>query len=445
MDGFKRPFRPAAQQQNTPSIPEHARQSDQNTPHESIPAVQPNAMPQPSQPLHDEVPAQAAHQSSTTVPQQAPESSLHVKKARKRKLPWILLGIVILLAACGIAANAWYRAQLKPVDSNSKATQDVQINKGATLSFVSSRLQERGLIRSSLAFQVYAQSVGKQSALQAGTCRLAPSQSTAEILDQLTKGCNEFKVITFYPGGTIEKPVFKPVGSTIVHDKYVKLLLNKAGYSDDEISAALSASYTGPLFAGKPDGTTLEGYVYGETYHVAPKATANEVLQESFDQMYSVVKAEDLVAKYKALNLDLYQGITLASIVQKELNCEDKPTAERKATCYGYQQKIASVFINRLKINMPLGSDSTFIYAADMTGQPATSKIDSKYNTYKVAGLPPGPIASPGALALKATANPAETDALYFVAGDDGLIYFSRTQAEHEANTAKYCKKLCAY
>ncbi len=441
MDGFKRPTRPARPSGSGGSITPRpdgiSHQPPQQAPVQSAQIIRDH---------HTSTEQAARPLDMPTVQQPNPTEKPPATLGKKRRRwPWVLLGIVGLLAAVSIAANVWYQQQLQPVDPGNKATQDVQINKGVALSFVAGRLQERGLIRSSIAFQLYAQSVGKQGSLQAGTCRLMPSQSSAEILEQLTKGCNEFKVITFYPGGTIEQPHFKPVGSTIVHDKYVKLMLQKAGFSDSEIGEALAASYAGPLFAGKPAGTTLEGYVYGETYHVATKATAKEVLQVTFDEMYKVIEREELVAKYKALGLDLYQGITLASIVQKELNCEDKPTAERKATCYSYQQKIASVFVNRLKINMPLGSDSTFIYAADMTGQAATSRIDSLYNTYKHAGLPPGPIASPGALALKAAANPVETDYLYFVAGDDGLIYFSRTQAEHEANTAKYCHKLCAY
>jgi UPF0755 protein len=92
---------------------------------------------------------------------------------------------------------------------------------------------------------------------------------------------------------------------------------------------------------------------------------------------------------------------------------------------------------------MVLGSDVTFIYAAAITGQPATPGLDSPYNTRKYGGLPPGPISNFNITALQAVANPTSTDYVYFVAGDDGKTYFSRTEAEHQALTRQHCIKLC--
>ena len=102
-----------------------------------------------------------------------------------------------------------------------------------------------------------------------------------------------------------------------------------------------------PLFAGKPAGATLEGYIFGETYYIDKSATAEDVLKEAFSHMYNVVQKNDLVEKYRQKGLSLYQGITLASIVQRELNCEGKPTAERKNRCYEYQRTIAQVYLCR--------------------------------------------------------------------------------------------------
>lgn len=425
------------------SLPPVSRAATEAVPTTTSPvkgSEQLDARPQTEQPVEPPIDLHPPEITDT-----APERVLKKKRSRMSKLLialGILVAVIILLAA---AAYTWYFTMtLAPNPSDDKIV-SFEVKPDTSLGTIATQLKERGLIKDTFAFTVYARTSGRQNAIQTGTCNLSPAETVREIMDKLTAGCHDFKSVTFYPGATIEKPTFKPEGSTISLDLYIKNMLRKAGYTDAQITEALSAEYTGPLFAGKPANTTLEGYIFGETYHVSTSATAREVIQESLDQLYKIVQQNDLTGKYQSKGLTLYQGITLSSIVQRELNCEDKPTKERKDRCHAYQKTIASVFYNRLKINMPLGSDSTFIYAADMLGVPATSRIDSPYNTYRVAGLPPGPIGSPGELALDAVANPDTTDYLYFVAGDDGLIYFSRTQAEHEANTAKHCRVLCAY
>lgn len=436
MDGFKRPSRPARPTPSQGGAP--PQPATRPTPGVVQPTIVAERIAGPTIAPGDLPPVDLA------IDQHG--GSLEPKAGRKKRLiTRILLACIGVVVLVLVGGYMWYTQQLTAVDVNDDTVQRIEVKEGVSFGYIAERLEERGIIRSGFAFELYATLQGKRDAIKAGTCNLTPAESASAILAKLTEGCHDFKSITFYPGGTIEKPLFKPAGSTVSQELYVKNILAVAGYSDAQIAEALAADYSGPLFADKPKRTTLEGYIFGETYYVATDATAQEVLQATFDQMYKVVQQNDLVAKFAVQKLDLYQGITLASIVQKELNCEDKPTPERKDTCYGYQQKIASVFLNRLKVQMPLGSDSTFIYAADMLGKPATSSIDSPYNTYKHAGLPPGPIASPGELALRAVANPATTDYLYFVAGDDGLIHFARTQAEHEQNTRNYCHTACAY
>ena len=160
--------------------------------------------------------------------------------------------------------------------------------------------------------------------------------------------------------------------------------------------------------------------------------------------MYKAVQKYDLVNKYREHGLTLFEGITLASIVQRELNCEGKPTEERKERCYGYQQQIAQVFLKRLDENVALGADATFIYAADMMKVTPRVDLDSPYNTRKYPGLTPGPIGAPGIHALRSVAYPTSTDYNFYITGDDGLFYFSKTLAEHEKNIRDHCKVLCA-
>ena len=372
-------------------------------------------------------------------------ASQKVSKKKRRLRRWIIILITVMmfLTAVFAALFKWYEMQLKPVSSDSNKV-SVTVEDGSSVSVVANTLASKNLIRNRLAFEVYVRLNNKNS-IKAGTCMIAPSESVADIVNRMNNGCHDFKTITFYPGGTLESSKYKASQSSDGVDKTsVRYILRQAGYSDDEISNAFKAKYDSPLFADRPSGSSLEGYVFGETYQFTGDATAKDVLQTVFDHMYKVVQKNDLVNKFKAQGLTLYQGLTMASIVERELGCEDKPTVERKNRCYQYQRGIAQVFIARYKKNMQLGSDVTFIYAADKAGVKPKVDIDSPYNTRKHTGLPPTPIATPGELSLKAVADPAPGDNLFFIAGDDGLIYFAKTDEEHKNNIDKYCQKLCS-
>jgi UPF0755 protein len=388
---------------------------------------------------------QQAEPVATTPPtaQSAPQPTDNkpLSLAKKRRWIWWAVGVIVFLLMVATAGYFWYVNALTPVNANDKTVQQVQINEGASFSFVSGRLEERKLIRSSLALQIYAYIHHEVSNLKQGSCNLMPSESSAEILKKLTSGCHDFKSVTFYPGATIEKSKNLKEGEK---DFSVRGSLEAAGFSDADITAALSATYSGPLFAGKPAGTSLEGYIYGDTYFINADSGPEEALKDSFSEMEKAVEKDNLVAEYKAHGLSLYQGITLASIIQRELSCDNLDTA-KQAACYENQQKVAQVFYSRLAQDMELGSDVTFIYAAGLTGAVPTPSLDSPYNTRLYKGLPPGPIASPSEYSLRAAANPASTDYLYFIAGDEGggAMYFGKTEAEHEQNIKDHCQVLC--
>lgn len=430
MDGFKRPsqqprpVRPVAPQ-SSPTPPQQPQQSP--VPVQSQPAPQPQAAPVVA------VPAVPQPQSKDSEP-------LSLTK-KKRRWIWWVVGIVVFLAAVVTAGYFWYVNALTPVSANDKTVQQVQINEGASFSFVSGRLEERKLIRSSLALQIYAYLHNEVGNLKQGSCNLMPSESSTEILKKLTSGCHDFKSVTFYPGATIEKSKNLKEGEK---DFSVRGSLEAAGFSDADITAALNATYDSPLFADKPAGASFEGYVYGDTYYINADSGPSEALKDAFAEMEKAVEKDNLVAEYKAHGLSLYQGITLASIIQRELSCDNLDSIKR-AACYENQQKVAQVFYSRIAQGMELGSDVTFIYAAGLTGETPTPSLDSPYNTRLYPGLPPGPIASPSEYSLKATANPASTDYLYFIAGDEGggAMYFGRTNAEHEQNIKDHCQVLC--
>lgn len=339
------------------------------------------------------------------------------KRSKLRLVLWILMsiiGVVLIAAACGYF---WYMGALAPVNAQDKGEVRVKIVAGSSPSAIARVLEEKKLIRSEFAFDIYTRLSGTRSKLQAGTYSLSPSESTEALVGHLVSGkTDEFK-ITFLPGGMLSEH---------------KARLLKAGYSESEVDAALGKTYTHPLFVDKPAGSDLEGYIYGETYSFSSDATVEQILTKTFDEYYAKVKDNNLIELYKNQGLSLYEGITLASIIQREVSRSDD------------QKQVAQVFYTRLSQDMPLGADATFVYAAKKLGVDPSVSLDSPYNTRIHAGLPPGPIASPGVTALQAVGTPASGDYLFFVSGDDGVNHFSRTQAEHDAAARQYCKKNCA-
>jgi UPF0755 protein len=363
------------------------------------PPMKPLATPQPQ-------PIEAAPSGLTPVK----------KKSRVKKiLLWGGLGLLVVLLGIVSASWFWYQAQLAPLGTDTNEHIKVKIESGSTPAQIADLLEEEGVIRSSTAFGFYTRFSQTQNRLQAGSYRLSPADSTPEIVGHLVSGNVDTFDITFFPGATLKEN---------------REVLIKASYTEAEVDAALDATYESPLFKDKPVSADLEGYIYGDTYKFGSGATVEEILQYTFDTYASVIEENDLVAKFEAQGFNLYEGITLASIVQRESGGND-------------EAQIASVFYNRLAIGMVLGSDVTYQYAADKLGVPRDTNLNSPYNTRRFPGLPPGPIAAPGLKALLGVANPAQTDYLYFLSGDDDVTYYAADLAGHERNIADHCRQKC--
>jgi UPF0755 protein len=363
------------------------------------PPMKPLAAPQPQ-------PIEAAPSGLTPVK----------KKSRVKKiLLWGGLGLLVVLLGIVSASWFWYQAQLAPLGTDTNEHIKVKIESGSTPAQIADLLEEEGVIRSSTAFGFYTRFSQTQNRLQAGSYRLSPADSTPEIVEHLVSGNVDTFDITFFPGATLKEN---------------REVLIKASYTEAEVDAALDATYESPLFKDKPVSADLEGYIYGDTYKFGSGATVEEILQYTFDTYASVIEENDLVAKFEAQGFNLYEGITLASIVQRESGGND-------------EAQIASVFYNRLAIDMVLGSDVTYQYAADKLGVPRDTNLNSPYNTRRFPGLPPGPIAAPGLKALLGVANPAQTDYLYFLSGDDDVTYYAADLAGHERNIADHCRQKC--
>lgn len=354
---------------------------------------------------------------------------------RKNKFKrWLIGGLVVMivgLLAAAVAGWLWYQDGLKPVDPANAQVVQFKVTDGMNGSDIARQLERDKLIRNQLIFMAYLRLSGGGQEFKAGVYTLSPQQDLPQIVDHLTSGLVENMSVTLYPGAMLNTKA-GDVKTNVVNR------LRAAQFSDSEIQQALSANYqASTLFQGRPAGASLEGYIWGDTYVVSADATATQVLQRAISEFDTIVTRHGLAAKFAQKGLTLYQGITLASIVQREsIGCGQAPVCQD-------QRRIARVFYNRLQKDIPLGSDVTYHYAADRDGVARSHTLNSPYNTRIHKGLPPGPIAVPGLSALNAVADPAATQDLYFLSGDDDVTYFGKTEAEHQANVNKYCHKKC--
>lgn len=361
-------------------------------------------------------------------PLNLPPPSVHPSRLRNWQF-WVAL-IAGAIIAIAVIATVWFLSMLRPVDHTSTKKQMVTIVAGSTTADVGKLLADKHLVRSGFVYLLYSRL--HRAEPKAGIYQLSPSESTSNIADRLTGGRQDTFEVTFYPGATLYDPAVDADLSAHPNATDVYAVLRRAGYSDQAVKEALSASYQSPLLADKPAGTSLEGYVYGETYQFDVGTSAKEVVQRSLDTFWQALSSRDLVSQLNAQGLTLYQGITLASIVEQEAKTDSD------------RAQVAQVFFSRLQQGMSLGSDVTFIYAAKQQGVTPDPSIDSPYNTRLHPGLPPGPISVPSLSSLEAVANPAAGDYLYFIAGDDGKVYFSHTSDEQDQNIAAHCQKLCS-
>jgi UPF0755 protein len=335
--------------------------------------------------------------------------------------PKFWLGIIILVATLLVAMvtvlRVWYSDNLRPVSDDTTIVY-FTVESGESNHEIATKLDRQELIRSSEAFETYLRSSENQI-LQAGTYKLSQSMSVQEIVQKMVDGEVAKNLLTILPGKRLDQ---------------IKNAFAKAGYSKDETKSAFDrANYIDhPALASLPKGATLEGYLYPDSFQQQTNTPASTIVRESLNEMQKYLTFE-VTSGFAKQGLNTYKAITLASIVLQET---DDPS---------YQPMVARVFLNRLNQDIALESDATYVYVADKSGIPRNAEIDSPYNTYKHRGLPPGPISNVTQSALKAVANPAKGDYLYFVAGDNGNVYFSKTLDEHEANVRKYCRKQCSF
>lgn len=343
--------------------------------------------------------------------------SLNKNNMRVRKI--LLIGSTILLLAMGgviFSVRRIYTQNLQPVSAAQRA-QQVAIPIGSSAKEIAAILKEAGLIREAWAFEWYVRNHNLRDKMQAGTYSLRPNQSIPEIAAILTQGKVATDTVTILPAQRL--------------DQIRKMLVN-SGFNEADVDEALKPEHYSdhPALVDKPEGASLEGYLYPETFHKTATTKPGTIIRLALDETQAQLTPEVRAGIVKQ-GLTVHQGMILASIIEQEVSdAGDKKT-------------VAQVFLKRLREDMALESDPTAHYGAIIAGAEPTLQFDSPYNTYKHKGLPAGPISNVGSASLRAVANPANSDYLYFVAGDDGKTYFSRSLQDHESLTRQHCKKLC--
>lgn len=318
---------------------------------------------------------------------------------------------MVIAVAVGILATAGayflYNREINRVPAT-RIAKRVTIPAGATARRIGEILAAEGLITSARPFVWYCKLHGLDGKLRAGEYLLRSEDGIPALARKLAAG--EVYVVKF----TV------PEGCDI---KKTARIIAAAGICPaEEFIAAASAPGADPRVAAP----TLEGYLFPDTYEAPAGTGAKGVIKIMTDRFFQVMGPE-AGERAAAAGRTLHEVVTVASIVEREaLRPEEKPL-------------VAAVFYNRLKKGMKLESCATVIYARDRQPGRLTVedlKVDSPYNTYRHAGLPPGPICSPGKEALLAALDPADVDYLFFVSNGDGTHTFSRTFAEHLAARA---------
>jgi len=345
-----------------------------------------------------------------TILQQKGQKFKSVKKIRIR-FP-IIFSVGLFIIFIGASIGFWfYYYTITPVEASGKIA-TVWIRPGQTFFETLAQLKKARLIRNPKKFRWLAYLKGHERQIRAGEYELSSAMSPGEILNTLVHGRIVLHKVVVPEGVTVSK---------------IGKLLDEAGLIQQEVfyKTATTSSLVSN-FGFEVD--SLEGYLFPETYFFPKGVSAKQVIKKMVDQ-FRAAFTQAWLKRAKEIGLTTHEVVTLASIVEKETaKSEERPL-------------IAAVFLNRLKQNMRLESDPTVIYGMKSFEGNITRK-DLKaltpYNTYRIKGLPPGPIANPGKASIEAILYPAKKPYLYFVSKNNGSHHFSSTFSEHKKMVQKY-------
>ncbi len=317
--------------------------------------------------------------------------------------------LLFLFVVAGGLYLVWYHETEWPVRRANEPPQSLVVEPGTGVLEIGRQLRGLGLVRHPEIFRLVVVAKGVGGRLRAGEYALEGEMSLDQIVDKMVRGDVVHHLVTFPEGTDIEEMSRLVATQGIPPAAFLQATRDVAVVQDLD-----------------PDAKDLEGYLFPDTYEVEPRRPdAAAALVKKMVHRFRVVSAP-MAEKIGPSGLSLREVVTLASLVELE-------TARKEE-----RPHIASVFLNRLQRHMPLQTDPTVIYALRRAGtwdgniHKEDLDIVSPYNTYRVAGLPPGPIASPGREAIHSVLEPTPSDDLYFVSRNDGSHQFSRTLVEHQ-------------
>jgi UPF0755 protein len=328
---------------------------------------------------------------------------------------FVILVLVVAFIAGGLAAWRQFIRLAMPFQGWRGAEQFVDIEPGSGPAAIGARLVRAGVVRDPWTWRIGLWRSAQATRLKAGEYRFERPLTVDQVIDVLVRGDVYVRSITFPEGLTIKQ--MAQVFAT-----------RQFGPAQEFEDAATDVSLIEDL---DPAARDLEGYVFPDTYTLTRRAAAHELVRQMVAR-FRTVWTPALGEAARATGFTTRQTVTLASLVEKET-----ARAEERAT-------VSAVYHNRLRIRMGLQCDPTVIYALVRAGRydgnltRADLAFDSPYNTYRYAGLPPGPIASPGRAALEAAVAPAGVEYLYFVSRNDGSHAFARSLDEHNRNVFTY-------
>ncbi|HEX6665762.1 MAG TPA: endolytic transglycosylase MltG [Solirubrobacterales bacterium] len=380
-------------------------------PEPTPPAPEPAAAPSPA--VHDEgdpAMAGAARTERRNGDGHRPPRGGAVLGALRRH-PFLIFAVIAALFV------AWLLISLfQPFHGDGSGEVPVTIPKGSSVSEVGDLLSEKDVIDNSTLFQIRVTLAGKRSELYAGRFTLAEGMSYGAAIDALSKPPVKKTVTVTVPEGYSRSQAAQLVEEVGVPGSYTK--------------ATVKSKYLDPADYGGKKAKDLEGFLFPNTFELKPDAPAADLVELQLKDFKRQIKQVDM-SYAKSKNLTVFDVLTIASMIEDEAGV----ASQRKL--------VASVIYNRLREGIPLGIDATIRFATGNYTEPLTESelaVDSPYNSRTNAGLPPGPINSPGLDAIEAAAHPKKTGYIFYVTdpGTCGKLTFAKTEAEFEKAVEEY-------